>query len=488
MPTVASQQRTSGEVHSEQHAGHAIPDDTRSARQSPYIPPVPGCDNRSSPGDPSVGMAGGVNIVPGSDDDGWKVPPPVRLSDGTLVQLYKDGEALHAAYEAIKQAKHRICLEVYIFASDDTGRAFADLLCRKALEGVLVYVVYDSFGSAGSDPAMFEKMRRSGVHLEEFHPIRPWDCRFSWRPFNRDHRKLLIIDYDIAGLGGLNVGAEYAGSWVIRSKSHACDFWRDTAMGIRGPGARMFLRAFARTWHYVNHGGRVARAAFQYNLFPEDSGSDGAGSWQPAAGSGQGAAATADSPSCPPPPASCQLPTDLGVLASVPTLDSPLRLTLRRLFDSARQSIHMTMSYFAPDDELIDALCRAARRGVRVQLMLPHKCDVPILVTAARSFYEKLMLAGVEIYERLAVVLHAKTMVVDGRVSVIGSTNLDDRSIEYNCEISAIVRSEAFGRQVIDLFHHDVRFAQKIHLSQWRRRPFMDRLGQWAVSRARYLL
>src|SRR3954469_3315069 len=201
-----------------------------------------------------VGTAPGINIAPGSDDDGWVVPPPVRLDNGTMVQLYKDGEALHAAYQAIEQARHRICLEVYIFAGDDTGLAFADLLCRKAMEGLRVYLIYDSVGSIGTDRNIFRRMQRSGVHVQEFHPIRPWECRFSWRPGNRDHRKLLVIDDDIAGMGGLNVGREYAGSWVISPSNitgsagaaggadSGSDFWRDNAIGLRGPDARPFLR------------------------------------------------------------------------------------------------------------------------------------------------------------------------------------------------------------------------------------------------------
>src|SRR4051794_7410586 len=184
-----------------------------------------------------AGTSTGVNIAPGSEDDGWVVPQPVRLHDGTLVQLYKDGEALHAAYEAIRQAKRRICLEVYIFAGDATGRAFAALLCKKAQEGLKVYVVYDSFGSINTDRELFRQMSRAGVRVEEFHPIRPWEGRFSWRPLNRDHRKLLIIDYDIAGMGGLNVGKEYAGSWVTQTDEPLCDLWRDSTIGMRGPAA-----------------------------------------------------------------------------------------------------------------------------------------------------------------------------------------------------------------------------------------------------------
>src|SRR6185503_17402103 len=129
-----------------------------------------------------------------------------------------------------------------------------------------------------------------------------------------------------------------------------------------------------------------------------------------------------------------------------------LRPFLNKLFREARKSISLTMAYFAPHDDLIDELCAAARRGVRVRLMLPGRGDVKLLLIAARSFYETLLAAGVQIYEREGVILHAKTMVIDGEISMIGSTNLDYRSIEYNLELSALIRSRAFARQMEDLF------------------------------------
>jgi cardiolipin synthase len=390
----------------------------------------------------------GLNTCPGSDDDGWISPPRVHLSDGTELQLFKDGEALHAAYEAIKDATRLVCLEVYIFAGDSTGRAFADLLCAKAREGVRVFVIYDSFGSIDSDRAMFRRMRESGIRLQEFHPILPWETNFSWRPFNRDHRKLLVIDQRIAGIGGLNIGAEYAGSWVTSRGKETCDAWRDNAVGIIGPGALLFMKAFSHSWGYVTHGGRTRRAELAVNL------EEG----------------------------------ELGVLASVPTVNSPLRPWLCKLMRSARRTIDMTMAYFAPDDPMVEELCRAARRGIRVRLMLPGRSDVPLVRLAARSFYETLLTCGIEIYERQEVVLHAKTMVIDGHTTVIGSTNLDYRSIEYNCESSAIIRCDEFGARVRDLFDNDVCFAQRIELREWRRRPVWDRFVHWAVSRARYLL
>jgi cardiolipin synthase len=401
-----------------------------------------------------AGTSPGVNIEPGSNDDGWVIPPPVYLSDGTQIQLYKDGEAWHAAFEAMKRAVHRICLELYIFASDQTGQAVADLLAEKARSGVRVYVLYDSFGSAYADRAMFDKMQLAGVHVQQFHPIRPWECRYGWRPFNRDHRKLLLIDDHIAGLGGMNLGQDYAGSWIVKSAmtgSHQThlDLWRDNAIGISGPAAVHLRSSFARTWNYVQRGGRIQRAELLHDVYT---------------------------------------PGEFGLLASVPTRESPLRPALCHLLRKATKSISLTMAYFAPDDSLIDELCNAARRGVKVRLMLPGRGDLRILVIAARSFYEKLMSCGIEIYERQNVMLHAKTIVLDGNLSIIGSTNLDYRSIEFNCELSAFIYSQDLGRQVETLFENDIQFARKIDPDIWQHRPHWDRFGQWLVSRARYLL
>jgi cardiolipin synthase len=437
-----------------------------------------------------TGVAPGVNVEPGSDDDGWIVPQPVDLSDGTRIQLYKDGEALHAAYEAVTNAKFLICLEVYIFANDDTGKKFTELLCQKAREGVRVYVIYDSLGSLGSKE-LFKRLAAAGVRLGHFHPVFPWDLKFGWRPWNRDHRKVLVIDNEIAGMGGLNLGANYAGSWVVRNVQNVggvvagarvgrmigsaaarvagstpqsaigdsdgdgkaenaeCDFWRDTAISVRGPGAKQLQQAFARTWFYISRGGRIRKAEYMHGLDDDH---------------------------------------EFGVLASVPTINSPLRPLLHRLMRSAKESLLLTMAYFVPDDPLVEELCRAARRGVRVRLMLPGRSDVKLVQIAARGFYEKLMCHGVEVYERQVVVLHSKTMVIDAKISVVGSTNLDYRSIEYNCELSSIIRSKQFGQQMVTLFENDVQYAKRIVLAEWRRRPWADRVVQWAVSRARYLM
>ena len=183
------------------------------------------------------------------------------------------------------------------------------MLSEKGGAGLNVYVLYDSFGSLYSDRNMFQGMRHAGVHVQEFHPVRPWECKYGCA-FNRDHRKLLVIDDDIAGLGGMNLGQDYAGSWIVKSAmagSHQIepDLWRDNAIGIRGPAAGFLLKSFARTWNYVQKGGRIRRAELIHDIFH---------------------------------------PGEFGILASVPTTNSPLKPALCHLLQNARKSIHLTMA------------------------------------------------------------------------------------------------------------------------------------------------
>lgn len=396
------------------------------------------------------GIAMGFQTAPGTVDNGWVTPPPVTLSDGTRLRLFKDGQGLHAWYNAIEGAQRSVFLESYIFAGDATGRAFLDLLGRKAREGVRVYVIYDSFGSSDTPRELFEMLRQAGGNVQEFHPMAPWRCNFSWRPGNRDHRKLLIIDGQAAGLGGLNIGDGYGGVWLPGRNTLDDDPWRDCGIGLEGPAVSALSAAFLRTWLYLTRGGRFNRAFLSHNL-------DG------------------------------QL-GPVGVLAAVPSLDSRLSAFLQRLLHTARQSIDLTCAYFAPANNLVDEFRAAARRGVRVRLMLPSRTDKDIMLIAARSFYEPLMAAGVEVYERQYARLHAKTLCIDGELSLLGSTNFDYRSIDYNCELAAVIRSREFGAQMRELFEYDIGFSKAISPADWRHRPIRDRITQWAVNRSRYML
>ena len=412
----------------------------------------------------------GLNIEPGPQDDGWETPPPVTLADGSLLYLFKDGEGLKAAYDAIGRAQMRICLEMYIFRNDATGQMFADALCERARAGVRVYLIYDSLGSLGSGN-LIKQMKAAGVKVAEFHAIIPWESRFGYRPWIRDHRKLLVIDDEVGGLGGLNIGDEYAAGWVAGDKAKLTNLMRDQAIGIVGPSARALTRSFAATWHYVRDGGRIRRTLYLHNIkldrLPHRS------------RLGKQRYKVPDNDT---------VRGDFGILGSAPTLSSPLRPVLSDLLTHAKTSITILMAYFAPDDDLIVNLCEAAKRGVRVRLILPGRSDVLAMRAAARSFYTRLFESGVQIFERNEAVLHAKTLVIDDRLVMIGSTNLDYRSTEINLEISALVESKPFARQVAKLMEHDIRFSTVITPGEWRKRPWHDRFVQWLVSRARYLL
>jgi cardiolipin synthase A/B len=283
----------------------------------------------------------------------------------------------------------------------------------------------------------------------------------------------VVVDDKFAGVGGLNIADAYAGAWVAPNELKTAELWRDTAVGVTGPATRHFTAAFLRTWKYVKSGGRIVRALYAGGLnIPR---------------SPKGFRVGKQSDNDPPLPRIIE-PDSVAVLATVPTLASPLRPLLHDMLQQAKSSIRMTMAYFAPDDALIGELCKAAARGVKVQLMFGAKSDLPIMVTAARSFYDRMLCGGVQIFERQHVVLHAKTIVVDDEISVVGSTNLDFRSIEFNLEIGAIIRSHDFAGHMKALFEHDIQFASAVCHDEWRKRPVRDRLVQWLVSRLRYLL
>lgn len=283
---------------------------------------------------------------------------------------------------------------------------------------------------------------------------------------------MLIIDEHIGGLGGLNIGDEYAAEWVAGTDASTAHLMRDQAIGIVGPSVRPLMRSFATTWHYVKNGGRIKRALYMHKL------SIGPISKGRRIGKQRTYRKTT----------ARVLQGDFGLLASAPTLASPLRPLLNDLLKHANHSITVVMAYFAPDDELIVNLCDASKRGVRVRLILPARSDLHVMVVAARSFYSTLLNAGVEVYERNEAVLHAKGLVVDDRYTLIGSVNLDYRSIESNLEIASIIDSREFARQVERLMDHDIRFSSKINANEWRERPYFDRFVQWIVSRIRYIL
>lgn len=390
-----------------------------------------------------AGTSAGINIEPGSDDDGWIVPHPVQLQDGTMLQLYKDGEALHAAYDAIRAARKRICLQVYIFHSDSTGRAFAELLASRAREGLSVYVIYDAFGSMGSDAVMFERMAAAGVRLAAFHPIKPWECRYSWRPFNRDHRKLLIIDGEVAFVTGAGITDDFADpDYPQRS-------WRENAVRVVGPVVQDWQQLFLRVW--------TQNAALPAG-----------GSPVPEAGAGEGM---------------------LGRVVSNRRLgQQEIRRSFLNRVQGAASRAWFSTAYFVPSRNVLRALQRAAARGVDVRLLLPGPyTDHPAVRHAGRRFYSRLLRHGVRIYEYQPRFLHAKSVLCDSWTS-IGSSNLDRWNLRWNLEANQEVDDAAFAVEVQVMFERDFADSLEIRYPEWRRRGLRERLREHLWGRVDMLL
>jgi len=370
------------------------------------------------------------------------------LTLGNRVTLLEDGEATYAAmFEAIRGARDHIQLQSYIIEDDAVGRRFADALLQKQAEGVQVNLIYDSVGAIRTPRAYFDRLRAGGVSVLEFNPVNPLAVRMAWRIYNRDHRKLLIADGKVAFLGGINISGVYStGSAIGRSTrsggSSEAQGWRDTHMRVEGPVVADLQRLFLDTWK-KQHGPPPAERNYFPTLLPAG-------------------------------------PDIVRVIGSSP--DDPysrMYMALMSALHSAQRRIWITNAYFVPDPQLLAALCEARGRGVDVRLLLPSHSDFGIVLNAGRSNYEQLLGCGVRIFEREGQLLHAKTVVIDGVWSTVGSTNLDWRSFLDNDELDAIMLGREFGARMEEMFQRDLEQSREIDPERWARRPAGTRFKEW---------
>jgi cardiolipin synthase len=377
------------------------------------------------------------------------------LVAGNEVTLLQDGAATYRAmFAAIESARHHIDMETYILQDDETGQRFADALMAKRRQGVVVNLLVDSVGTLETPAEFFDRLRAAGVSVLEYNPINPLHAPAGWDPNQRDHRKLLIVDGQVAFMGGINISADYASGSVPHDREEAARRrakrkeparpWRDTDLRIEGPVVAEFQRIFLATWGEQNG--------------PPITGGDYL------------------------PPAPRQ-PIGQHVVRAIPSTprdaQSAIYTTLMSSIGHAEQEIFITMAYFVPDPQLLDALCAAAGRGVDVELILPRHTDVALVQSAGRSHYGTLLRCGVKLYERREVLLHAKTAVIDGVWSTIGSANLDWRSFVHNQELNAVVLGSGFGDQMRRAFARDRAASEQVSLQAWESRPLADRLHEF---------
>lgn len=371
------------------------------------------------------------------------------LTVGNRVRLLRDGPATYTAMlAAIEAARDHIHMETYIFDDDEVGQRFARVLMAKQRAGVQVNLMRDSVGTLFTPQALFDGMAATGIRVLEFNPVNPLALRKGWEVNQRDHRKLLVVDGEVAFLGGINISGVYSsGSFKSQPRppkdaaGAKALAWRDTDLELRGPVVADLQRLFLAAW--AEQKGEPLEVR---NWFP--------------------------------------LPKVQGrsvVRAIGSSPEDPFSLiyaTLLSAIGSAETSVQITNAYFAPDPQLIAALEGAVARGVDVRLILPSETDSWLVFHAGRGYYAQLLRAGVKIYERRGKVLHSKTALIDGVWATVGSTNLDWRSFLHNHELNAVVLGTEFGAQVQAMFEADLAASDAIQLQQWERRPLDLRLKE----------
>ena len=367
------------------------------------------------------------------------------LTAGNRVTLLKDGPATYRAMlAAIMAARDHVHMETYILDDDEVGQRFAQAFVDKQRDGVQVRLMRDSAGTVNTPAAFFQRLADAGVQVVEFNPLNPLKAHDDWELNQRDHRKLLVVDGRVAFLGGINISSVYSGgsfSQRSRLRPGGGPAWRDTDLQLEGPVVAELQKLFLAGW-----ASQEGPAPASPGLFP------------------------------PPERAGRQVVRAIGSSPDEPY--SLIYATLLSAIGSAETSVQITNAYFAPDPQLLAALEAAAARGVEVRLILPSQTDSWLIFHAGRGFYERLLRAGVKIFERRGVILHSKTVLIDGVWSTVGSTNLDWRSFLHNHELNAVVLGAEFGAQLQTMFDADLAGSEAIMLEAWTGRPLDLRIKE----------
>lgn len=404
----------------------------------------------------------------------------VDLYAHNQTQLLVDGPRTFAAmFQAIESAQHSVLLQSYIIEDAAISQRLAQLLARKRAQGVGVAVLYDAVGSIGTPTAFFDALRAAGVPVCAFNPVNPLERVGYWDITHRDHRKILSVDRAVGFTGGINISAVYASGSFGRARLRRADDptrsgWRDTQIRIAGPAVAALDDLVRGTWQQQGCAGALP-------ALPRPTA-------RPAPQAAAGDDLVRIVASGPAPEPSAGAPTPRGPVGAQgrgqprsPNGGAPAATEARiyamllNAVDTARHSVHITMAYFAPGAEMVQALCDAARRGVDVRLVLPSMSDFSPVLHAGRSHYTRLLAAGVRLYELNDAVLHAKTAVVDGVVSTVGSSNMDWRSFTANNEVNAVVFGQDFGQAMARVFEADLARSTEITRQAWAERPLWQR-------------
>jgi cardiolipin synthase len=364
------------------------------------------------------------------------------LRDGNRIELLKNGPDTYESWlAAIARARRWVHLDNYIFANDEIGNRFADALSAKAQEGVHVRVLHDWFGCMNVPRSFWNGMRDAGVEVKAVNPPASGPPLGAIR---RDHRKLVAVDGEYASTGGVCI----ADGWMVRSPETGLPY-RDTAVSVRGPVVADINRAFTSLW------GELVQE------LPDDERPE---------------------------------PTDIQAEGETPArlvVQEPRRMRTLRMLElltaGVQERLWITDPYFLSMPILTESLLATAREGVDVRVMVPATNNIAWIGRASRAGYHQFLEAGVRIFEYGGPMIHAKTLVADGWLSKVGSTNLNVSSLAANWEIDLVVEDEGFAEQMEALFEDDISNSREVHLegSGPHRRVRTDRQVDTTDSRAR---
>jgi cardiolipin synthase len=349
-----------------------------------------------------------------------------------IVALNNGVEIFPAMIDAVRGARSTITFETYIYWSGEIGRQFSEALTERARAGVRVHVLIDWVGSQRMDEALVDTMKDAGVEVVYYRPLRWYHLS---RMNNRTHRKLLIVDGRIGFTGGVGIADHWLGD------AEDPDHWREMHFRVEGPAVAQMQAVFIDNW--IKTSGTVLRGDA---YFPEI---------DPA---GMHAA---------------------HMFSSSPTGGGEaMQLMYLMAISSAQRTIDLSASYFVPDDITRQAMIEAARRGVRIRVIVPgHHMDVESVGSASRALWGELLQAGIAIHEYQPTMYHCKMLIADGLLVSVGSTNFDNRSFRLNDEANLNVYDAGLAAELTRVFEDDLRESRTVYLETWRNRPLWERLN-----------
>jgi cardiolipin synthase A/B len=362
------------------------------------------------------------------------------LRTGGTAQFLRNGDQYFPSMlEAFRGAQKSINFSAYIWEKGQVSDQFLAVFVERARAGVEVRVLLDGMG--GMKAPSMDELKAAGGKVVVFRPAR--FGKFT-RLHKRNHRRAIVVDGTVAFTGG----AAVADQWLGNAENE--ERWYDTMVRVTGPPALTLQSAFADLWAFAC--GEMLEGP---QFFPPAVSDDAPGAM-----------------------------VHTG-LASLPAGDlHPLRLFLAQSFLAARQRLYITTPYFVLDEEMRNVVAQRARAGVDVRILLPDEhTDAKLIRLTSHHYFEDLLAAGVKVYEYQPTMMHSKCIVVDGKWSVVGSANMDIRSIELNVENVLGILDEGFGRTMEAAFEEDLKHSDQIHLEQWRRRGTWAKVKEWVASR-----